>query len=113
MAYLPSPGWVVASTQGVRRVCVYGRRRAAHGQWDGEPPYRGSYHFAGVAGRTAARPAAAAHRDGSAQGDLLAALGATADDADGDVAAVDCWAALLGIRRWYRWERLGRLPAAS
>lgn len=33
-----------------------------------------------------------------------------ADDADGDVALVDRWAARLGLRGWYRWERLDTLP---
>ena len=64
----------------------------------GEPglaaPYRDTPHWE-VAGR------------------LLAALGEQPDDAGGDVAAVDRWAELLGVRGWYHWARLDSLGPAE
>lgn len=46
-------------------------------------------------------------------GRLLAALDEQPDDAEGDVAAVDRWAELLGVRGWYRWARLYSLGPAA
>lgn len=46
-------------------------------------------------------------------GALLALVDATRDDAEGDMAVVDRWAEILGVRGWYRWALLDSIPPSD